>query len=492
MARNTPIPLQILQVTADKLKTLVLARGEVAYDIDNKRLVVGDGVTPGGIVPQMAGDFLPLTGGTLTNALTIDMDGYQDIHIKRPSIDSKVAPDSDKNESIQFEDKDGVVLGAVGLTRKTSGGNDTVLSSYVYSDTGELLKQNTLLVRTQEDGTGYVLVPTPPESVTDNRAVQTKESVQRDFLAKTGGEMTGPVRFITSVDALDTIESNVSITAMDFRDMEGFVLGGCGGDILPDNHSWVGIYGHVLDNSNNWPSVRVNMAPGGVAYATAPHPRTNNYGNDIVTTKHFIDNSSPLISGGVYVGDVTGASDTADLWQGRGLTPEKPFKTFGGAWEWLNRHSNNNQVAINLLTDLEWNPAYPWFMTQTLNTLVIQSYPTTDRKKLILPKGAKVLSGFVEMNNLEINFPANGNHEGLWSQGSYRGSSPTLKVNNCVLSGQADVIFNALGNGTIFVSSLSGTVTGKKYSATACSRISGVATIPGTMEGTKDDSAVVA
>lgn len=307
-------------------------------------------------------------------------------------------------------------------------------------------------------------------------------------LPRSGGTLTGPLT-LQQAGPADTPTTTDMVNIV-FAGTDNKQSARLAGGNQPDKHIMSIM---ACDNTSSVKAhVSANWDADGTAYASATHPRDNNYGNDIVTTMYFANHGYPLISGGVYAGDLPEASDTADLWQGRGLSAEKPFKTFQAAWNWLNRHTNNNFVTLNLLTDLEWDSAYPWFQTQTLNTITIQSYPTTERKKLILPRGAKVFSSFVEMRNLEINFPASGSHVGLWAQGGYRGSSPTLSVHDCVLSGEASTIFSALGNGTISVSNLSGTVAGKKYSATTGSRIFGVDTIPGTTEGTCDSTSVAA
>lgn len=167
MARNTPVPLRIVQGPAASLANIVFPQGELIFDTTNKRLLVGDGLTLGGIpvagdsaamgailarltaVETVANNALPKAGGNMTGVITRDT-----------NIDHEVTPDSNQIEYFGIiKDGSGTSISAFGAHHRKDGSSHSTIEALRVI--GGKQYSTSLSVGFDEDGRAYAIIPTP-------------------------------------------------------------------------------------------------------------------------------------------------------------------------------------------------------------------------------------------------------------------------------------------------------------------------------------------
>lgn len=172
MARNTPVPLRIIQGGAASIKDVVFPPGELIFDTTNKRLLVGDGLTLGGI--PVAGDSAAIgdiltrlsaietnallkSGGTLSGDLTIEKNNSA-LYLKDPRSKMGETPSENLFPALRFLDQDGETVGFVQRAFRTTGENEIGLAVLTKKADGSLAS-NALMLVTEADGTAYGKCP---------------------------------------------------------------------------------------------------------------------------------------------------------------------------------------------------------------------------------------------------------------------------------------------------------------------------------------------
>lgn len=320
-------------------------------------------------------------------------------------------------------------------------------------------------------------------------------------LPKSGGTMTGQLSIHKDVQAKlflydmrmeRAVDPSVDLyNSVDFLDKNGGALGMVENWQTPNGTSCMSLMARNITSSGQFVLQRLGAAilRDGTAYSYGPPPRANNYGNDLVTTKWALDNFRRFTpSGNLYV-DPANGSDTVDLYAGRGWSKDKPFASLNAALNVLGHFVSSNEIAINLMSNMEWTASLHWFKFPSINSLIIRSDPDGPKRTLNVPAQIAHYCSMVGLDNIIINF-TNSSSGGFDVNGAYRGSSPTLLLRAGVeLRGAAPTVIGARNNAFVNVASgVSGTITGRKYAASGGSTIVGAANIPGTTAGTVDAS----
>ena len=225
-----------------------------------------------------------------------------------------------------------------------------------------------------------------------------------------------------------------------------------------------------------------------------PHPREL-YNNDGVTFKSLVNYSAAYIGndhGTLYIGNLSEASDTADLHNGRGLSIDKPFKTLEGAFSYAARIVGANNLHFRLLTDIEF--ANTWLYQPMVYTAWIRSHDPNNPKKLILKQGIHLA------NSVPVYF----HQVGLQASGSipffvHASQNCFVNLNRVSLNGtvtQAAVVGSHGAHILLGSGALSGNVTGKRYELKNNSALysggAGPNAIPGTEAGSCDATSTYA
>lgn len=172
MARNTPVPLRIIQGGAASIKDVVFPPGELIFDTTNKRLLVGDGLTLGGI--PVAGDSAAIgdiltrlsaietnallkSGGTLSGDLTIWKNDSA-LFLKDPRSKMGETPSENLFPALRWLDQDGETVGFVQRAFRITGENEIGLAVLTKKADGSLAN-NALVLVTEADGTAYGKCP---------------------------------------------------------------------------------------------------------------------------------------------------------------------------------------------------------------------------------------------------------------------------------------------------------------------------------------------
>ena len=337
--------------------------------------------------------------------------------------------------------------------------------------------------------------------VISNSDIATKTELEEvkttaeNALPKTGGEVTGRVILteytrlrqknmdIASADPLQSDAYNQLVFVDKNDNMCGLVQTVQRKDL--QMHADLYVYNQKPDGNRVYKSLGVGITKEGITYTSAPHPR-DNYSTDIVTTKFLKDYAAqklPAIKR-IYVGG-SNASDTANLYAGRGETPEMPFATVEGAVKYagVNLSASAYAPSIVLQEDLEWNDN---FRIQTGMFITLSG--NTSTRKLICKKQI-VVYGSLYVSNL--NFVGSADQEHLfYLNGGYRGTLSFAE--NVTFSGAANIALRITNGGLCSVSQdISGDFIGKKYMVQSGSLLLlNNHTIAGTIEGTIDSSSI--
>lgn len=339
-------------------------------------------------------------------------------------------------------------------------------------------------------------------------------------LPKAGGEMTGGlVQTLTSIDAtIAAPEASKYVYPWMLQDINGNRIGGL--QITFSQTSGALAHNLMIRRlvGDTWKDVyglSINMLADGNAYATFPHPRPDNYGNDGVTAKAMKDWAAQnlLENKTYYVNPETG-SDTADLNAGRG-TADKPFKSVRGALSWACTHHTGNRMVTIVLqgdcTEAGTTPVIPF------HKLLITSDDTRRALTIAETDSFGVGAGNMILRNITINPGLR-----LVSRGD-KGDGPSSitlddvslisdilqiiatgpgaqidAINEIDVNGAAAIgcgLFRSLNGATVDYSgaTFTGSVTGWKYEARNGSLIiAGDKIIPGDGEGICDAHSVIA
>lgn len=326
-------------------------------------------------------------------------------------------------------------------------------------------------------------------------------AIAEKALPKTGGEMTGAltIKGTLGINAreIDAVIGETTTSAAVYlgSDTGNSVLG-----ILEATYnqnrqqSDISLSARAIQNGPK-SFLSLVIPKEGQAYATAPHPRPDNYGTDLVTTKAMKDWALMKLTDivDIHINSETG-SDTVGLFIDRGLSAEKPFKSIQAAHNWaVTNYGGPNYIRFILHSDMDLT-YYPDFYLHNLNGLIIMS-DSTIRTLNLQQNALQVRSGQLYIQNLKL---VSSNGPSFCCAAGFRLGTPVVRLGGSIeLSGQvsdSSVIANYGGQISIEPScTLSGTVTGKRYAASRAGRIfTQGKTIPGTEDGTCDASSIVA
>lgn len=421
--------------------------------------------------------FLKLTGGILTGYLKLQQDYTL----------GEVPSNTRYGNRINFIDQDGFDVGAVVCMYLLDGSVRTVLQVAHKAEDGSVKYRN-MGVYIDSAGVDYGIAGTPPENAAAN-ALQTKESVTRDFLPRIGGEMTGSINYIADIEA-GTPPASSMYPGLIFKDINNQTLAYVQMGLHADGSSLVQIGVRHFFDTTKFSSLYAGFNADGATYTYAP-PTRDNYGNDIVTTKYAKDNFAHTAANTVTTYVSANGSDTADINNGRGLSIDKPFKSIQATVNWFGSHyATDKDLLIYLLTDIEEE-----FLTvdSTLcKRIVISSDSSVDRtiklRRWIFRSVHAVLYG-----NLAFNAYKNDTTTALFEV-AYFG---VLEFNKNVaktwtVSGSARTFVMANTFSLVYSKEItySGSFTGQKYTAYAHAHIisngAGVNLFPGDAAGYLD------
>lgn len=330
------------------------------------------------------------------------------------------------------------------------------------------------------------------DTVARTAATEAK-TLAENALPKSGGTMSGDLQLVpTNPIEYEAVGTPERLTqSIIFRGKAGnSPLGQIYTNIDSDGATRFSFRAHTNKANGTGYSLEVVKELDGTAYVSGPSPRANNYGFDLTNTKYVRDLcqtkvNSPLM---MYAGGAN-ASDTLNLRDGRGLTPEMPFATLSGLLAFIaSEYTGIGGVVVVLQDDMEWD-VWQNFATSGLINVKI----TGPEKTLTIKKILGVLSGQLTFYNINLAF--DGGYlaaNGMWSSGA------TLMLGDDVaVSGSAPEFLNVTYNGTaIMRSAITGTVEGRKYLCQFGGRIItnglGETAIPGSEAGVKDASSIVA
>lgn len=426
-------------------------------------------------------NFLALTGGELIGALVIK-NLNADTSLEGERVDSKI---------ISFVDKNYVQFGFLAAGQRTDGNRFSSLNvHFPNKNWGELA------VNSDADGHIWGSCNTPPENA-PSTAIQNKESVTRDFLSKAGGEISGDVYIKSDNLALDDLPSDiVNGHRLGFTDANGVQTAALYTRQHEDANKLLLIsYGHhpsgaIHTNSLNVCYDKVN----GVPYAETSPPR-GLYVNDVATAKWVMDYAPQKLASNIniYINPTTG-SDTADLHNGRGLTQDKPFKSFEAAKAWIETNIVSGSCTV-FLTIME-DTAIGQVHLSLAN--IKQLYLSASNPSVNLSIAEGLVVDFGELRIFNITLTPNSATAWAAIQAVSRGII-TIDDNVTINGGtKVDGVnpyanVRAVDGGLVRITqtaTISGSATGQRYACINGGMIisngKGVNAIPGTIAGTAD------
>lgn len=216
-------------------------------------------------------------------------------------------------------------------------------------------------------------------------------------------------------------------------------------------------------------------------------PREGMYWDDVDTLR--ASTNRHLLKGNVIQIHVGGAnaSDTADLFQGRGLSEDCPFASIQAAASWARLNLACDTAEFILHADMNFPTLDVFWQSGAIRQALIRSDSTL---RTLHARQVICYAGWLELKDIGINL--NNTSRGIVANGALS----MLVINGSVnVSGSTAIIADANNGGFIKISgSMSGSVTGCRYSCTTGGRIltggQGPNAIPGTTAGTCDASGV--
>lgn len=430
----------------------------------------------------LAENALPKTGGEITGSFSL----------KSNTLDQSDLPSATKFNRILFKDVNGNIIANTGVLQGTSGNLDALLQANNRKEDGSEI-QSTLRAIAGADGTTYATAPNPDLATAPDNAIMTKKAVADNYLAKTGGEITGNLtRTITLADLTEK-PASVKSGVFGVAAQDGDILGSLNIARRVNGDTDSGIWARNKTASGELVEgvVRVYALQDGTAYATATNPRSDNYGTDIVNMKAMKDYAPMKVADtvNIHVNAETG-SDTADLFAGRGFSEEKPFKSLPAALNWIAHNLvNDTRIHVILHSDITFSKSYT-AQFPNVSSIGIQSDNT--RRTITCMTGFTLSGAVVKFENL--NFAINMNGEGnMFYLTGFEAGIPKLVLKDCNFTGSCGTLIAAFdGSIAVIQNALTGNVDAKKYNCLTGSTIIGASRIPGTIDGTHDASSIIA
>lgn len=532
MASNTPVPFQVVKSTAEKIAETIIPERVIVSDPVAKVTVIGDGVTKGGVPfgaseqwnkfyagtleelqanPEalaallkdapangllfvvsedivnpdgtineeelqayLEENYLKLTGGTLTGNLVLQNMNYG-------------LNDLPANASIlfqiRFKDKDGSLLNYIGCNLFSDAKRQVYLAG----------GSSSTYLGIQEDANGldFVYCSTPPVDA-PNYAVQNKESVIRDFLPRTGGTLSGYLDFAQNYTVGETTTNSLYGNRLRFVDQTGFDCGALINMYTADGgiRTFMQAANKKSDGSALYSMILLGIDEDGVQYSALPEPR-GLYNNDGATAKWVMDYAPQKLT--VAIIDIivggTGASDTADLNNGRGLSYDKPFATFNAAVSWALAHYVGAICNINFVINADISVSAINICAYNVGSVTITSTSNT-KHTINISQYIACIGGIVSYKNIKLN----GNSSNSAFYGRHNNIiivETGVEVSGSFTSATANI---AINSALYLNATISGSCTGKRYGLAAGGAIysngKGVNAIPGTEAGTVDTSSI--
>lgn len=453
--------------------------------------------------------FLKLVGGTLTGNLSCRLD-----------ITKGEVPEETLTARYSFTDNAGQLLGSLLYNSTPDDLTQLILRLYQNRE-GSEFAAGFGVVRAEGNGGWYAIGPNPNNDVVPDNALQTKKSVTDNFLPRTGGEMSGAIDCISN--NLSTVEGEWPATsnyynAVNFYDKHKNFMGALQSQVYSDGevrHNLAN--GRTINGVYKAANLTVNLKEDGTGYASCPPPR-GLYNNDIATFNSLVD-YAPQTFGGKDVNfhiDANIGSDTADLHDGRGLSAEKPFKSFSAAYPYSYKFTCNGVNTVFMLhTDIHISLDY-FIRYQSGNRMIITSYDKNNPVTVTFDKDLIITNNSVEFSYVNVNLMS---HKikcgGMYDSNSFlmlydigfTGSAMQLLIENSAMILSRNVSFSGTASptGLLYVTrgglvavdvAPTGNVTGKRFALVQGGRVftggKGVNVIPGTEAGTTDASSIYA
>lgn len=430
---------------------------------------------------EVTGDFLPLTGGTVSG----------NIILKKDDIDATVIPSSQTfSRKISFTDKNDVQLASLRCSQNKNG----ILSTALVAEreiNGELVF-SPLYLQIDADGNSFALIPDITEKSPSSTAVNIASGDNR-YVKKSGDEMTGvlQVKLSDSASILDE-ELTPSIPAFEMVDKDAWITGrvassfGKNGTARTQLISRGNVSGEV-----KFASIEVLYNTDiNSGYAICPNPR-HVYNSDIVNNTRLIDFAHQKLTEDnipIYVGNVSGASDTADIHNGRGFSEDKPFASILAALKYVETHLNGPfQVVVNLLSDVTLQDVD--FRFENIFGVIIKGKGVNRTLNI---KNVNLRGGHLQFSSNLILQTLSDTAYIVTVDGSYANSSLIMAWGPTEINGAvSDCVFSAGYSGQIIIAnrnSLTGNITGRRFSCHNNGFIysggKGANAIPGTEAGT--------
>lgn len=559
MARNTKDPMQFVQGTSTQIAAQTLKAGEPVFDTTAKTLVVGDGATKGGVAlatkaevtaakskadtsVQLSGNqsitgnktftgevkyptpvtiaanatpaqvlallgsadglkgvnvqtllaliagYLPLSGGTVSN----------NINQKLPNVDVAANDNTSQTLCYGFDKNNKQLFQQYYVVNK-----ETNIKSFILSMITELAGVDNYRAFTWNidinTGAAYATTATP-STTAPNNAIYNKEALNRDFLSKAGGELTGNLTMKKSepwINLYNLLNSTVAPSAdsIAFRirssDVNNKTMMELSSTQLQSKEISTMLRSCCYANANAITSdIVLHAEAGGTTYATCPPPR-GTYTNDIATFKSLVDYAPKKLTAvkTYYINANTG-SDTADLNNGRGESANKPFKTLNSAVTWV----QNNVVcqSVELMLDSDITLTQDLICAPCNITALYIKGKTSSIKLNTANYKIKNNVGFLRFDYLTITSTSDAifQSNGLW------GWAPRILLyENITFNGTCSIALDCYGGDIVIAAMPSGSLTGKRYSTSNGGRLilngKDPNSLPGTIAGTVDSGGVV-
>lgn len=352
----------------------------------------------------------------------------------------------------------------------------------------------------EENGVKKLVPITTPASATAQEAkllaLEARETAQA-ALPKAGGKMTGEITRIISQINMDSNPSvNQYIYPLKWRDVNEKMIGGIqavqltSGRITNDLQT-----ARRLDDTSPtiYAAVSAIIESDGTAYAAASHPRPDNYGNDIVTTKAMKDYALKKTPANekIHIGG-TNKSDTADLNNGRG-SEAMPFASIKAALAWASATYASGAIQFILHEDQDLSGQYLNWANTGLDCAIVSDSTTAIHK--ITCNEFKTYAGRITLSHVELEASENtGDLLGADGALSYIRIGDAVKFSGTVSGGTVSATNGAT---IVFAAGLpTGNVTGPRYRLASGGSIftgnRGEDVIPGSQAGVKQAGCVYA
>lgn len=454
---NEP-PVVPQPLTADELAALIAGTGT-----ENNPKVV-----PVQLLVEILKKYLALSGGTLSGALGITNKlGSGNIFFYDPDMGGKQAVVSifaSKNDTERS-----LIIGMPPLADDAIQYWSSIIIHRMLSNVA---------------GGAYVQIPILEENL-PNIAAITKGFADNNYVKKSGDTITGELAIrinALSNEVVDTdTYSNINFVGTDNKRI-GVIR--CNTGPSSGGIHYLGFYA-VDYNNRLTQAMSIATGQDGKAFSTCPPPRAA-YNSDIVNNTRLIDFAQEKLTGitNIHLGG-TGASDTADIHNGRGRSADKPFASFDAALNYINTHLNGCKSVYLILHD-NFTVTGLKYCNVNFVSLLITSDDTI--RTLTINNELQFQKGNIVFKNIKLQASSNTNYF-VTSNGVY-GNVNIMFDSGVEMSGTVKTAsVRAMNNGTIHIYvSPTGNVTGSRYSLVNGGKIltagKGANAIPGSSDGT--------